>query len=447
VISYEQVAEQESLELLHQLEDLRECALLFAETVESQQSAVEDVVINVDQAESRIVTANETLAEAAQVKKRGTSLKGSIGGLVGGAGAGGVVGLCLGGGVAVIPGIVIGGLGGTALGFGSSKALTGYIDGKIDRIVRFNSRLMRNRGKLPGARFFGRDHPRGDGGDRDYTDAEVSMAQKNLLLGLKALHDTRDLACQGYQMLLSQGEALQRVVQTVESIQQELETSGVLIARLNTNAIAYFVKLCFTSTDRKRHIDQLIERINARSRTEEGNLSFLDKLVPSLLKQEATAPQPRIGKRHHLLPFWSWKDVRVDEDFLLLQHLQQRYRVVAINPSDQATVIKLYEFTSSGQEQATESFEKIKTVFLGIFHQMDTRDIYQILSHLPDLNVLISEQSPTDHILDEMLVVLTQEVCPRFRAIDEELKRQNAAIDVMDEEILVVDRKMKGVRF
>ena len=431
----------EALELVRSLEDFRECSLAFGQVLEMQQGDIDQIETQLDQTETRVVEANNQLVEANGYKRQASSLKGTVTGLISGLGAGGALGLCT--GLGAIPCIVVGGIGGTVLGFGSSQYVTNYLDMALDKI-----RHRKERGSNINKKDL--DEPSLE--RFTYTTEPASQFEKHLLQALKTLQESGDITHHNYRRLLEQGESFKRSVQMVETIQQELVASGELVARLKTSSILYFLKLSFTPTTQRQCIDQIVDKINKQVERDQEpkQQTVLEKITSNVSVLTDTFFSRKESserfQRHSLLPFLSWTDIAIDNHFFLLQRFQSKYRAVAINPDDCNDVVELYKFQTDSEQDAVKKFDKVKAIFLKIFNQVEAKNVYIILSRLPSIDKLLeSEQDETlgDRILDEMNFILCLDIKHRLTGIENELNIQNTTLSILGDETVKTDLRLK----
>lgn len=440
----EEEALKEATELSKQISELHCLAKHFNDQLQVQDTSVNLIVEELETTQEKVEHGNDQLAQASAIKSKGTLIQGTVIGMTSGMGVGSALGIHF-GGVGLIPGFVLGAICGSLLGGTSSKLIKAKIERTLGQIIKRNKTLINrlpcdqivSHGLLvPLMRVAPHQVQTVPGPTRLPRISHPTPKQTVLLRGLEDLYKIRNLTLGGLDDLMSQGDRLNRSVRTVENIQQELETTGVLVTRVTSNSVLYFLKIMLVSPDQNKHIGKLMEQINnsTHDKTRERH-------------RHGFAPKP-IGFKTPLplwhLPLVNWQDIESDRGFLLLQRRYfDQYRVVAIDPDNCMTVLKLYYFQASTVEHAKSQFQKIILLITKMYRDLPANQVYKILNHLPKLDSIIEQLPDEELLLDEMKDVLKYQINPTTHAIGDELVKQTKVIEKITDPCIKNKKKIQ----
>lgn len=436
--------EEESEEILQQLHNLKDISIQMSELINNQQDDIDTVEDTINDTEIAVEQGNIELIQATNSKDTGTLLKGITGGILSGSAVGGITGFQF-GGVGAIPGIIIGALGGSLVGLGSAKAVKDFVNKKTtDSIIKNMAIVDKHKEFIKldkenntGIVFFKFELPKNNETDinkeyntdkyKDIRDTDrFKNINNNLGYGIKLLQETKDITNISHKQLILQGDSLNRSAKTVEVIQEELDNTGILITKLRSNSILYFIKLFFNNNGKSKYIDKLNNNIAEKLK------SNPDKYI--------------LTETHRNTWFFPWNDICFENDILLLQKFWNNYRIVVVNPDDQEKVIVVYKFTAKRRQDAIDILGKIQLMFIKLFANIDNRCVYNVITFLPSIDELLHEKNSEDELndkLDDMCDILANDIRPTAKAINNELERHNAIMTTMNKESIKTRTKIK----
>jgi len=438
------IEEHEARQLAEEITQLHILAQEFSQFLQIQGDTINRITENLEETDMQVERGNDQLIGAVKTKGKRTVLKGTAIGLTCGSGVGTAVGIYF-AGVGAILGLVLGAICGTLAGGTSSKLIKNKLDTFLHDTIKYNRNRTPSSPNIDSQmQVFSTET---SAQDNNFSDVQNNMPISNscssmqdtanasiveshqteqlLQTSLQKLYQISNLSGVNFDQLVIQGEQLYRSARTVENIQQELETTGILVTRITSNSALYFLKLLFSPQMRRDYIGRLIEHINNQART---------------VKERERKRNGVLGLG---LPVINWQDVACKKDFLLLQrrYLNQ-YRIVAINPTNRNRVTKIYYFQGK-LEDAKNQLEKVKLLFIKMYDQLSVGNIYKILNCLPELDDIVENihqkenklTTKNEHFLNEMERVLKDEILPTGKAINEELRLQNGTLDIMQRPI------------
>lgn len=426
------VTEEESIELLNDIQTLRQISIDMAQMVNLQQDSINEINHQITTTETCIDGVINNLHTAVIHNSKTNKLMRLTGGLTGGSVIGGMAGIAV-SGIGIVPGIILGAIGGSIVGFTVSKELNNYVDNKISHLIRMNRKFINkilnnntlyNNYKIDMNELLTSSH--------NNSQIEDNLILNNLNQGVNCLEEVKTIHSNTLNQLYKQGDILDRNVKTIEIMQHELDTTGLLITRLKTYSIIYFLK-------------SFIGSINM------NNLTNIQHIIDS--NQNSSTCEK---SRYDSLLFISWQDIATINDFVLLQHhIWNGYRIVLINQNNNKKVIELYKLQTIKRQEALDYLNQIYLLLIKLFTSIKTNDIYKIIMFLPHIESMILEEAETTFsgkkllsperssgetdasniFLDEMREILLHQIQPINKGIIDQLMLQDSQITILDNNI------------